>query len=265
MLLFACTEAVTPTARAPLGDRPVDTAPAESVVDSGEDVPIAEGFPCEPGASACDAGLSCCTACCLPDAVPVCTVPDEEGACPLPDLSVDPELLARDVAIETIAVAEGDCAWTEQCVDDLGDRVVVRFTTSTPNGGTADIILGDPEWNPDRFDWSECHQHYHAKDFAEYRVLDASGGTVLTGRKQAFCLMDTENDQGFGFPTYTCAYQGISVGWTDIYGGDLDCQWMDVTGLEAGDYTLAVELDPLDWIPEVDESDNTSTVAFSVP
>ena len=69
---------------------------------------------------------------------------------------------------------------------------------------------------------------------------------IAAGHKQAFCLVDIENwawpELGNGDPTYTCINQGISVGWLDVYDRFLDCQWIDVTGVPYGDYTLRIEV-----------------------
>jgi len=33
-------------------------------------------------------------------------------------------------------------------------------------------------------------------------------------------------------PVHTCTFQGISVGWCDIYDDSLPCQWIDITQLQ---------------------------------
>src|SRR5436190_19012961 len=39
----------------------------------------------------------------------------------------------------------------------------------------------------------------------------------------------------------TCGAQGIQKGWSDLYARDLDCQWLDITGL-AGDRWYCYEV-----------------------
>ena len=46
------------------------------------------------------------------------------------------------------------------------------------------------------------------------------------------------------FPQYDCVFQGLSAGWADVYSSDLDCQWLDVTGVPEGDYLLRMEEAP---------------------
>ena len=59
------------------------------------------------------------------------------------------------------------------------------------------------------------------------------------GAKQAFCLLDVQQYVPGSPPArYNCGFQGITAGWADIYTSGLDCQWIDVTGVAEGDYTL---------------------------
>jgi hypothetical protein len=80
---------------------------------------------------------------------------------------------------------------------------------------------------------------------------------VATGRKQAFCLEDTDqidpSKPGQGF---TCSYQGISAGWADTYGTYLPCQWIDITDVAPGDYTLRLSINPERILLESSYDDN---------
>ena len=156
-----------------------------------------------------------------------------------PDLAIDSARLARSIKFSSKVFKSTDCAVIESCIIP-GKRTLVRFDVATPNFGTADIILGNPADHPDWFVYSPCHQHYHLKGFSEYRLRNA-GGILVTGHKQAFCLEDVANYLP-GYPShgYTCANQGISVGWGDVYGAYLDCQWLDITGVRPGKYFIEV-------------------------
>jgi len=217
-----------------------------------------EGSVCDPTADdPCGGGLLCCARgvvnkgvyrCSTP--VPSITYPDPGGpvgtmngplGCDAPDLFVEPE--GTDPYEEERYFGETDCEIFEGCVAAPGFRRLLRFDTRTPNAGSMDLVMGVPSNHPDLFHYSECHEHYHFDGYAFYDLIDGTGAVVATGHKQAFCLLDWTPwawpDFGGG---YTCGNQGISVGWEDVYGSYLDCQYVDVTDVPPGDYTLRISV-----------------------
>lgn len=58
---------------------------------------------------------------------------------------------------------------------------------------------------------------------------------------------------------------GISVGYADKYQIGYPNQWIDVTGLTAGQYWLEVIADPDNHIRESDETNNTTRVKITLP
>lgn len=159
----------------------------------------------------------------------------------LPDIFIDANRLKSSLVIKNKVFRPGDCAVFEGCVNGSGKRKLLRFDVATPNRGVADLHIGSPVDNP-LFELSPCHGHYHLSDYANYELLN-SNGVVVTGHKQAFCLKDVSRyDRNAGPSKYTCSDQGISVGWQDVYGSYLDCQWLDITGIPAGEYSLRVSI-----------------------
>ncbi len=161
----------------------------------------------------------------------------------LPDLTIDAARLQGSIVFKTLMFKSTDCALAEddKCVDAPGKRTLMRFDVGIPNIGAADFYLGNPTNNSSLFTFSPCHGHYHLLGFASYELLDANRAIVVTGRKQAFCLEDLAKYSTTAGPAkYTCVNQGISVGWQDVYGSYLDCQWLDVTAVLPGNYTLRV-------------------------
>jgi hypothetical protein len=230
------------------------------------DTGLPAGTACDPSADPCAEGLSCCTACCEPDATPVCTPVDADGACPLPDLEADVGRLESSMYIEMVYFEADACALVEGCVDAPGWRRLLRFDSTTPNYGTADLKFGDPEGNP-LFVYSECHDHMHFDGYARYRLLAEDGSVSANGHKQAFCLEDYEPwaDDAPRRPRYTCDYQGIQMGWADTYGGYLDCQWIDITDVDGGTYTIESNINPDEIIPEKDYGNNVATATVDIP
>ena len=166
--------------------------------------------------------------------------------CDGPDLFVEEQgmTMCRDeILVENNPNNAHYCALLEGCVGGTGLRTIVRFDTITPNNGSKDLTMGVPANHPDLFHFSACHSHYHFDDYAVYGLYDG-GSQVAAGHKQAFCLLDWNSwawpDQYTG--NFTCSNQGISTGWQDVYGGYLDCQWIDVTGVPDGDYTLRISV-----------------------
>lgn len=58
--------------------------------------------------------------------------------------------------------------------------------------------------------------------------------------------------------------QGMSVGWGDTYGYQLDGQELNINNLPDGDYTLGIKIDPNDKIKESSDTDNTSEVNINI-
>ncbi len=259
LLVGACSEPADSSATDGAGDSATtvdsDTAP-------GVTLPLGEV--CDPAVSACGEGAACCTACCEAGNEPVCTALDALGGCPLPDLSIDAERMAGSLDIQDVPFEADDCAIAEGCVDAPGSRRLLRFATTTPNSGTADLRMGRPDENDPLFDYSECHAHFHFTGYANYELLGADGVAVANGHKQAFCLMDYENWEDGGRARYSCEFQGISTGWADTYDAYLDCQWVDITDVPAGDYTLRVTLNADHAIPELSYDNNVMEVPVAV-
>ncbi len=186
------------------------------------------------------------------------------GSAGMPDLLVDREQLEQSVEIVEKDFPAGSCEIQEGCVAGPGRRRLIRWDTATPNLGTADMHFGAPSSHPDLFEYSMCHDHYHFKGYAEYE-LDGPGGLKVLGRKQAFCLEDIAPYSNRPSSGYTCDFQGISMGWGDIYSKDLPCQWIDITDVPTGDYKLLITVNPEGVIQELDRNNNTAGLIIHVP
>jgi len=182
----------------------------------------------------------------------------------LPDLTIDAARLESSAVVKTHVFKPTDCALVEKCVDAPGKRKLLRFDVATPNIGAADLVLGDPTQSP-LFVYSPCHRHYHFNGYALYELYDDTGAKILTGRKQAFCLEDfSRYSPNAGPAKFTCSFQGISVGWQDVYGSYLDCQWLDITDVRPGNYVLQVTINADGILAESDYSNNIATVPVTI-
>jgi hypothetical protein len=162
-------------------------------------------------------------------------------------------------------------------------------------------ILAASTPNFQLFAFSTCHGHFHFTGYAQYTlfaskkvgghlVADESVPPLVQTRKMAFCLEDSEhaNPTHFRDPAvkrkitdaiaktdslvadatadnfYHCSLQGISVGFADTYATGLDGQWIDITGVPAGDYILDVKINPDRVIRELRADNNDARVPVHI-
>jgi len=211
----------------------------------------------------------------------------------LPDLIVDQQKLVSQIFVSEEQFNNNDCTVVEGCVTKAGKHTLLRFNTSTANVGEADLVIGDPGPCLSLFHFSECHQHYHFENFADYRLWTMPGyakwvakrkveeridsgvnaellaaaqanGELVVGHKQGFCMVDSYKFGPNGSPTAkykSCAdNQGISVGWSDEYGSNLAGQFVQITGLRDGDFVLENQVNPIQALPESDYTNNFAAV-----
>jgi hypothetical protein len=154
-----------------------------------------------------------------------------------------------------------------------GVRRVVRFTVEAPNIGDADVYIGSPLAHMDPngdgsfadqdglFELATCHGHFHFKNYATYRLLDASG-KEWKAAKRGFCMLDTDPTPAYyGVVAHeknylSCGttqhdgFQGISAGWADTYRFFLGGQFFVLDGgdgqavVPPGDYQIEVHVNP---------------------
>lgn len=178
------------------------------------------------------------------------------------DLVVWPDVVDPHETTETFT--DEDCEVQENMIA-AGTHRLLRFSTESRNIGGSDVVMGSPEGNPN-FEFQECHGHYHFKGFAAYALKDKTGFVVAQGRKVSFCLEDVRRwDRTAPRESkFFCEDQGIQVGWSDIYDGGLPGQWIDITGVPAGEYDLEITINPEHIIDEADYSNNTTTVPVTI-
>jgi hypothetical protein len=169
-----------------------------------------------------------------------------------PNLVIDSARTQQSIVFKKQMFTSKDCAYAEQMLTGTGKRTLMRFDVTVYNRGSSAVNLGNPVNNP-LFGYSPCHKHYHFSNYALYELFSADPRSstgqqpVLTGRKQAFCLMDFERDPTVLTPppaVFTCSNQGLTQGWADTYGSYLDGQWLDITGVKPGRYYLRVTINP---------------------
>lgn len=188
----------------------------------------------------------------------------------LPDLIAEVSNLQADFQT---SVGAGDVA--EGCASATSGIDLLRFSVLTRNIGTADLALGNPSC-PDCFlnPGAECgnpefhcspaggHNHGHYSNYARYDLLDSNNQVVAVSGKFGFCLTDTSCLPGSS-PHYNCGNQGLTAGCGDLYSYLLGCQYIDITSLPGGNYTLRVTVDPLNKFTELNETNNEVRLPIS--
>ncbi len=178
---------------------------------------------------------------------PLATVSDSScvyppnALCPAPDLAVDGNALEASMYVADLSVGQTNCYISEGCLAGYGNRRLIRFSTHIRNVGDQDYYIGTPDTVGGQYVFDACHGHWHYVGYAEYLMYDANNQPLQVGFKNGFCVLDLMCDGG-GTAKYGCGNMGITAGCGDIYDASLDCQWIDITDIDTGNYTLVVRV-----------------------
>ena len=181
----------------------------------------------------------------------------------LPDLIINSTAVNPSMVTQTFS--SSDCSVAYGCATP-GTRTLLEFTAEVWNIGDADLVLGNPT-NNSLFYYSPCSGRYYFKDCAVYNLLDTNYNVVVPGHKASFCIGDdfpwspTANTNH----VYNCGYQGLQQGWVDDYPAGVACQWIDITGIPAGNYVLQLIINPENLVQESNTNNNTLYVPISIP
>lgn len=139
---------------------------------------------------------------------------------------------------------------------------------------------------------AKTHVHWHLMNFEHFELRTAGGDTLVTDRKNGFCLGDryrtadhaslahtphdstspagalakmlSENMCGHHKPSALDVVQGISVGHGDDYKYKVDFQYLDLTHVPSGVYDVVNTVNADRTLLEKDYGNNASALAVSV-
>jgi hypothetical protein len=170
--------------------------------------------------------------------------------------------LVRNFRIRTEVFSENSRDVQDGCVTP-GERRLLRFDLLMQNVGDQDLVIGPPAVRPDLFVFSASHNHYHMRDFVEYRLLDIQAEDVKENYKQAICFFDSvriadwaRGDRQF-HPGMCNQDQGLSAGWADLYRASIPCQYIVIDDVEDGSYSLLATANAQRIVGEATHIDNT--------
>lgn len=155
-----------------------------------------------------------------------------------PDLTINEPALVNSLNLSTTTISTGNCYFEEGCLLGYGTRNILRFATRIDNIGNLDYYIGNPNDNPQMFNVQNCHGHTHFAGYADFVLFDSLGNKVPVGHKYGFCVIDVGCFGGSA--QYGCSNMGISAQCYDVYGSGTTCNWIDITNVPAGLYTLVV-------------------------
>lgn len=123
------------------------------------------------------------------------------------------------------------------------------------------------------------HNHWHVRDLQQYTLEGTNTGKQY-GEKHGFCFWDNYRYKvralnGPSDPVYTSSNScrtlkngivrmGLSRGWGDIYSSSIPDQYINITDLPAGEYTVTATADWANWFVESNEGNNSTTARIQL-
>lgn len=117
---------------------------------------------------------------------------------------------------------------------------------------------------------ADGHDHWHIQGVMLYQMW-SNNGVVRRGTKVGFCFLDSRpwilslpgapqsgvyGERACGDRGDLSNRMGLSVGWADEYPANFVFQWIDITTLDPGDYTVQARADEQNWYLESNEANN---------
>lgn len=134
----------------------------------------------------------------------------------------------------------------------VGDELSVVQQIQEPAGG-----FSEHPTTATMFYSGDGHAHWHVRDLQEWTLQNSNAQVLARGAKTGFCFWDNyrygATTDAYYHPSTTDACEiapdgsvpmGLSVGWGDRYPASIAFQYIDISRLPNGDYTITVAADP---------------------
>jgi hypothetical protein len=203
----------------------------------------------------------------------------------LPDEIVYQDGLCIDMDV-TRGYTPNACEVDTGCATGPGAIDILQFTLVSENIGTDTLYFGSPNniappytglWEPLPASCGPTSGSLQFWDYAIYWLCDSTEPDcasatvhVRDGWKGSFCFIENFGDApdwtgaNASCGMYNCGNMGQQAGCADDYYVGLDCQWVDITGLADGTYTLCAWIDPTNRITELSDDNNISCKSFTL-
>lgn len=125
------------------------------------------------------------------------------------------------------------------------------------------------------------HNHWHARQVVTMQLAPIlEPRNIRLGNKIDFCFFDNSSthpdvagavaesyyqNQWCGQPDSLSVRMGLSIGWGDRYGWDFVGQYIDITAVPGGTYTLRATVDWADEFFETDDTNNCTMSRIQIP
>jgi hypothetical protein len=208
------------------------------------------------------------------------------GAAPtplMPDLGM---ARLRAFSIDTTSIAGHTLLRFTTIIINIGDGPFQAYGHDPqPNGDLlvdGQIENSDGTWTGYTTDYhmyfaGDGHNHWHVRDLETYVLQNTAATIKLTGAKHGFCFFDNYKFNlsmpgapqsrvytGCGKAADTSVTVGLSIGWGDKYVATIPDQYIDITNLPSGQYTLSATADAQDGFTERCEGNNTTTAVLQI-
>jgi hypothetical protein len=154
---------------------------------------------------------------------------------------------------------------------DSADELAVVQQIEEPGGGFSEHPTAAT-----MFYSGDGHDHFHVRNLQEWTLVNTKAEVLGRGAKTGFCFWDNYAYGATTGPYYhpsttdaceiapggTTVPMGLSVGWGDRYPYNIAFQYIDISGLGNGEYTVTIAADPPSTgggqFIEANEGNNTS-------
>ncbi|MDZ4681686.1 MAG: lysyl oxidase family protein [Saprospiraceae bacterium] len=165
-----------------------------------------------------------------------CEYPPIGHTCDGPDLAPGYETLVNSLQINNNHMAQ-PCQVAEGCLLGTGVRQLLYYGVTIWNYGNQPYYPGTPTNNPSAYEWAECHGHFHYMGFAESYLYDENLQQVDFAQKTSYAIVNTNC-----LPGVTPNGPALAPGCGDTYPAGYACQWVDITDIAPGNYTLVLRV-----------------------